>query len=137
MLFDTTPQAILTDTPEEVNIGSYMRGAWASFAKDPSRGLSIYEEGWPQFGTNEPSLIRLAYNNLTGTNLVQGNAMDQSCAGIPTVVSNSNKTTTASTTKPSATGSPTVVAQSLASSARLLYAWPALGVAAAVACVLA
>ena len=137
MLFNTTPQVIHTDTPEEVNIGNYMRGAWASFAKDPSGGLGTYEGGWPQFGTNELSLIRLAYNNLTGTNLVQGNAMDQSCTGIPTVASNSKKTTTTTTTTPSATGSPTAVAKGLASSARLLYAWPALGVAAAIACVLA
>lgn len=64
-------------TQAEISIGNYMRGAWAAFAKDPTNGLSKY--GWPTYNTSEDSLIRLAYNNLTGTNVINPYRYDADC----------------------------------------------------------
>ncbi|CAG8950196.1 hypothetical protein HYFRA_00008433 [Hymenoscyphus fraxineus] len=63
-------------TAEQVSIGDYMRGAWATFAKDPAKGLTNY--GWPAYGTGD-SLVRLGYNNLTGTNAVNPSVYDAEC----------------------------------------------------------
>jgi hypothetical protein len=78
-LFGTTPQDVVEDTPEQVDISKYLRGAWAAFAKDPEQGLLSYEGGWPQYSTNQDTLVRLAYNNQTGTNLARGNMYDEDC----------------------------------------------------------
>ncbi|EHL00500.1 putative Acetylcholinesterase 1 [Glarea lozoyensis 74030] len=67
VLFNTAP----TNPPaseEYVAVGNYMRGAWAAFAKDPVEGLTKY--GWPSYSSTSDSLVRLAYQNMTGTNAV-------------------------------------------------------------------
>jgi hypothetical protein len=84
-LFDTIPQTVDVNTPEETSIAAYLRGAWAAFAKDSINGLNEYEGGWPQYSTNGDSLIRLAYNNITGTNLIAGNYYDDGCPTYPVV----------------------------------------------------
>lgn len=74
MLFNTAPGAA---TPEQVSIGNYMRGAWATFAKDPTNGLTNY--GWPRYNTSQDTLIRLAYDNITGPNLINPLRYDADC----------------------------------------------------------
>ncbi|ETS75067.1 hypothetical protein PFICI_13551 [Pestalotiopsis fici W106-1] len=84
-LFDTIPQSVNVNTPEESSIAAYLRGAWATFAKDSAKGLSTYGSGWPQYSTEGDSLVRLAYNNITGTNLAAGNYYDDGCPEYPIV----------------------------------------------------
>lgn len=84
-LFKTIPQTVSVNTPEEESIAAYLRGAWATFAKNSASGLSDYQGGWPQYSTDGDSLIRLAYNNITGTNLVAGNFYDDGCPEYPVV----------------------------------------------------
>jgi len=36
---DMAVQNIVERTSEEENVGKYLRGAWAAFAKDPAEGL--------------------------------------------------------------------------------------------------
>lgn len=81
-IFDTLPTGlgIPPDTEAEISIRAYVQGAWAAFAKDPVYGLSNYEDGWPQYSPFVPSMIRLAYNNVTGTNLGLSNLYDSTCA---------------------------------------------------------
>ena len=79
MLFGTT---YLTgdNTAEESEIETYMQGAWAAFAKDPVNGLMTYEGGWPLYNPAEKSLVRLAFDNLVGTNLEFPEVYDEGCA---------------------------------------------------------
>ncbi|PBP27860.1 carboxylesterase [Diplocarpon rosae] len=76
MLFNTAPNSIPA-TAAQVSIGNYMRGAWAAFAKDPSNGLTNY--GWPRYDTSQDSLVRLAYDNVTGPNLINPYRYDADC----------------------------------------------------------
>jgi carboxylesterase type B len=80
-IWDTLPTGpgIGPDTGEEVAIRAYVQGAWAAFAKNPRSGLSTYEGGWPQYSPHEPTLIRLAYDNKTGTNLARPETYDSTC----------------------------------------------------------
>ena len=81
IIFNTTP----SDPPQtsaEIAIGSYMRGAWAAFAKDPVNGLKTYEGGWPQYQAGNETLIRLAYNNLTGPNPALPYMYDAGCSSV-------------------------------------------------------
>ena len=85
ILFDTSPSGagIPPNTPAEVAIGSYLRGAWAAFAKDPVNGLKSYGggngTGWPTYDPVGNSLIRLGFANQTGPNLALGDAYDAMC----------------------------------------------------------
>ncbi|KFZ08291.1 hypothetical protein V502_09444 [Pseudogymnoascus sp. VKM F-4520 (FW-2644)] len=74
-----TGPGIPPDTEEEVSIRKYVQGAWGAFAKSPSTGLTKYRGGWPQYSPFEPSLIRLAYNNVTGTNVASSGIYDEAC----------------------------------------------------------
>lgn len=64
---------------DEISMGKYMCGVWAAFAKDPTNGLSTYEDGWPIYNTSTETLIRPAYNNVTGTNLALPSLNDGLC----------------------------------------------------------
>ncbi|KAM0319905.1 hypothetical protein ACHAPQ_010180, partial [Fusarium lateritium] len=75
-LFDTVPQSPIPSTPEQIKVGDYIRGAWAAFAKDPKEGLLSYKEGWPKYLSIRETLVRLAFDNQSGRNLVQGNTYD-------------------------------------------------------------
>ncbi|TVY37926.1 Cholinesterase [Lachnellula subtilissima] len=76
IIFDTMPSDPAS-TPEEISISAYMRGAWAAFAKDPVKGLTTY--GWPSYDVSKDTLIRLAYDNITGTNAVNPAMYDANC----------------------------------------------------------
>ena len=116
ILFDTVP-ASPGPTQQEIQFANYMRGAWAAFAKDPVNGLNNYEGGWPQYNVSGDTLIRLAYNNLTGTNAVSPYLYDADCIFVnvsstnssatptlPNLASTVTATSTASSTKASGTG---------------------------------
>lgn len=78
ILFDTVPPTP-APTTDEISIANYMRGAWATFAKNPTKGLSTYGGGWPTYNASGETLIRLAYNNVTGTNLALPSLYDALC----------------------------------------------------------
>lgn len=104
ILFDTNI-ANPPDTTEQTAIGKYMRGAWAAFAKDPENGLTNY--GWPKYEPGKDTLIRLGYNNQTGTNLASPSLYDAECpkiiaASTGTNGSSSNYTGTSGTSSSSA-----------------------------------
>ncbi|KAK9788217.1 hypothetical protein AB5N19_02966 [Seiridium cardinale] len=84
-LFNQTPDNGIPNTLNQIAIGMYMRTAWASFAKDPAKGLLTL--GWPQYSTDGKTLVCLALNDTLGPNLDKGDAYDQSCLGIPNAVS--------------------------------------------------
>jgi hypothetical protein len=77
MLFNTAPNSPIPATTEQIAIGKYMRGAWAAFAKNPTSGLTAY--GWPRYDPAHDTLIRIAYNNLTGTNVINPKRYDADC----------------------------------------------------------
>ena len=74
IIFDTAPGS---STSEEVSIANYMRGAWAAFAKNPQKGLTTY--GWPEYDTKKDTLIRLAFGNITGPNVINPYRYDADC----------------------------------------------------------
>lgn len=80
-IFNTLPSGpgIPPDTDAEISIRKYIQGAWATFAKSPWSGLTSYEGGWPQYTPFEPSLIRIAYDNVTGTNVALSSQYDIVC----------------------------------------------------------
>lgn len=124
LLFDTIPESP-GSTQQEVQFANYMRGAWAAFAKDPVNGLNNYEGGWPQYDVSEETLIRLAYNNLIGTNAVSPYLYDADC--IPVNISSTN--TSIPDTIPNL-GS-TSMATSIATSTKVIGAGAATGSALA------
>ncbi|KAG9242147.1 Alpha/Beta hydrolase protein [Calycina marina] len=79
ILFNTQPA---NSTSEELNFAKYMRGAWATFARDPQKGLNSYGTGWPTYDPAYSTLIRLAYNGSTGTNLASAYDYDWYCVNV-------------------------------------------------------
>ncbi|KAH8588440.1 Alpha/Beta hydrolase protein [Bisporella sp. PMI_857] len=78
LIFGTT-FSTPNSTAEEIKFEDYIQGAWATFAKDPVNGLTTYEDGWPLYDPAKESLIRLAYDNLVGTNLASPEPYDAGC----------------------------------------------------------
>jgi len=76
IIFNTAPSTPPA-TEAEISIGNYMRAAWATFAKDPVNGLSNY--GWPKYDPSMDTLVRLAYDNITGPNLINPRRYDADC----------------------------------------------------------
>jgi len=114
IIFDTVP-ANPGPTADEISIANYMRGAWTTFAKDPAKGLLTYGEGWPTYNASGETLIRLAYNNVTGTNLALPSLYDALCIYANVSSTNSSAylsiptgaTSTAATSTPSGSGTAT------------------------------
>jgi cholinesterase len=98
ILFDNIPtgSGIPPNTPAEIAIGSYLRGAWATFAKDPVNGLKTYSggngTGWPTYRPRGDTLIRLAFANQTGPNLALGNSYDGECSSTFAIPANATVT---------------------------------------------
>jgi cholinesterase len=111
ILFDNaaTGQGVPNNTAAEITIGSYMRGAWATFAKNPTDGLTTYQDGWPMYDPGQATLIRLAFQNMTGNNLAVGTMYDGACQDIINVNVTGNSTAPSSTS-PSASASSTSAA---------------------------
>jgi carboxylesterase type B len=88
VLFDTAPVGggIPESTVQEVELGKYMRGAWAAFARDPVNGLKGYQGGWPLFDPEKETVIRLGYGNNTVMNLAFPGEYDAVCGSIFPVV---------------------------------------------------
>ena len=78
MLFGTVDERLVGNTKEEVSVGRYMRGVWATFAKDPKRGL-LREYGWPRYGGEGKTLARIGWEGRTGRNPVVGGLYDEGC----------------------------------------------------------
>ncbi|KAF2674205.1 alpha/beta-hydrolase [Microthyrium microscopicum] len=55
----------VASTPAEASISRYMNGAWAAFAKDPTKGLRGDYFEFPQYSPLTKSLILFAYDNRT------------------------------------------------------------------------
>lgn len=85
VLFGTN-QVVVPNTPDENTMGVFLRGMWASFAKNPVDGLGAFMGGVPQYSAGGSALIRLGLNNTIGLNLAVGNEFDADCAQIETVV---------------------------------------------------
>ena len=85
MIFNTAPGPA---TPEQISIGKYMRGAWATFAKDPTNGLTGY--GWPRYNVTQDTLVRIAYDNITGPNLINPRRYDADCVFVNVSSTDSN-----------------------------------------------
>lgn len=114
MIFNTAPSSIPA-TEEQISIGKYIRGAWAAFAKDPTNGLTAY--GWPRYDPSQDTLIRIAYENITGPNLINPRRYDADCplvnvsstddsVEIPTLPDAGATITPTGTGSPSQTGGP-------------------------------
>jgi hypothetical protein len=108
-LFNSTPLSIIPNTRGQDAIGKYLRGAWAAFANDPVNGLGAYDD-WPTYERHNETLIRLAYNDMTGINLTAGNHYDKPCRiggpggpGQPRFGTNASAVTTGSTSLPALT----------------------------------
>lgn len=85
VLFGTN-QVAVPNTREEDDLGTLLRGMWASFAKDPINGLGSFMGGVPQYSAGGNSLIRLGLNNTMGLNLALGNTFDANCAQMEATV---------------------------------------------------
>ncbi|KAI1614311.1 putative carboxylesterase [Exophiala viscosa] len=77
---DMDIQNVVQRTTPETAIASYIRGAWASFAKNPSSGLTAY--GLPRYNPLGSTLLRLAYNNQTGPNTAFPAQYDATCPAL-------------------------------------------------------
>jgi cholinesterase len=110
IIFDTAPGS---STSEEVSIANYMRGAWAAFAKNPQKGLTTY--GWPEYDTRRDTLIRLAFGNITGPNLINPYRYDADCVFVN--VSSTNASNYPALPDLGASVTPTPTASSSSSSA--------------------
>jgi carboxylesterase type B len=88
ILFNIPPSGagIPANTAAEIAIGTYLRRAWATFAKDPFNGLKTYSggngTGWPEYLPGGETLVRLAYQNQTGPNLALSELYDAPCSSI-------------------------------------------------------
>lgn len=76
LLFNTVPKNI-PSTAEENSTAQYIRGAWSKFAKDPHNGLTDF--GWPRYDPTQDTLVRIAYNNTDGPNLINPYRYDADC----------------------------------------------------------
>ena len=78
-IFGTLPN--VGGETNERKIAKYIRGAWAAFAKNPSEGLKCYggKAGWPEYGSEKETLIRLAWNDTVGISVVNPDVYDYVC----------------------------------------------------------
>lgn len=72
-------------TYQERAVGSYLRGAWSSFARCPSTGLTNY--GWPMYSNTTESVLQLGRNTTTMPyqllSLNSSSAFDGMCGSFP------------------------------------------------------
>ncbi|KAE8143623.1 Alpha/Beta hydrolase protein [Aspergillus pseudotamarii] len=68
-----------SSSPAEVAASKYIQGAWVAFAKDPWNGLNNY--GWPQFTSQNQSLVNLALDNRATATIGSAGKWDSYCRG--------------------------------------------------------
>ncbi|KAK2010867.1 carboxylesterase [Colletotrichum eremochloae] len=89
VLFDTSPQSPVASTPQQLEVGRYLRSAWAAFAKNPTSGLLQFNgnQTWPNYQLDTSNVNRIGFQDQTGTDLVLGSTFDVWCTlvGIPVV----------------------------------------------------
>lgn len=78
LLFGTESRRA-NSTGQENRFERYIQGAWAAFAKDPLHGLGRYEGGWSRYQEGRKSLVRLGWENRSGTNEVKPEVYDGAC----------------------------------------------------------
>ncbi|KAF2140431.1 uncharacterized protein K452DRAFT_335591 [Aplosporella prunicola CBS 121167] len=71
----------IPDTKEETEMQALMMKAWATFAANPTSGLTT-ELMWPQYDRKANSLIRLGYNNTPTAEFISPTVYDSGCAGL-------------------------------------------------------
>lgn len=117
VIFGTWPtgNSLPAVTDAEASIGAYMRGAWAAFAKDPANGLSNYQGGWPKYSPSGNTLVRLAYNNITGTNLGMAADYEATCKTTFAFNGTTSGNSTLGTSTGTSTSSPAIASKTAAS----------------------
>lgn len=94
LVFGTLPAAgggVPNVTDQELAVAQYIRGAWGAFAKNPGSGLDSY--GWPRYSpAANNTLVRLAYNNQSGTNVGDQRVYDAGCGSVFAVNGTGNGT---------------------------------------------
>ncbi|TQS35106.1 hypothetical protein Golomagni_04482 [Golovinomyces magnicellulatus] len=76
LLFNVLPETS-PSTLFESRTADYMRGAWSTFAKNPTSGLTTY--GWPVYDPTKDTLIRIGSENIDGPNLINPYRYDADC----------------------------------------------------------
>ncbi|RKF72381.1 Acetylcholinesterase [Golovinomyces cichoracearum] len=76
ILFNVFPETS-PSTLYESRTADYMRGAWSTFAKNPTTGLTEY--GWPVYDPTKDTLIRIGSENIDGPNLINPYRYDADC----------------------------------------------------------
>ncbi|CEL06392.1 hypothetical protein ASPCAL07497 [Aspergillus calidoustus] len=71
----------VADSSYEAKAGAYMRDAWATFAKDPSKGLREKLK-WPTYHPLTPSLVQLSLNRQTKASFTYNWRTDALCGAI-------------------------------------------------------
>jgi len=68
------------NTAAEDSIIALLQGAWATFAKNPTSGLSSAPFNWPLYSPSTTSLVRLGFNNESTASFVAPSTFDDGCA---------------------------------------------------------
>jgi cholinesterase len=68
----------LPNTKKENKHMEYQMRAWGAFVNDPESGLSDVM-GWPEYGSEKKSLVRLAYEGRAGADFVRPDVYDREC----------------------------------------------------------
>jgi len=65
------------DSPEQAKVVKDTMHAWATFAKDPQKGLSGL--GWPVYDESKDTLVRIGYHNASALNVAKAAEYDAVC----------------------------------------------------------
>lgn len=78
MVFGTGRDVSLVQNSEQEDaVSAYMMGAWASFARDPARGL--LDRGWPRYDPAGDTLVQLALNGGSEVRFADPGVFDGPC----------------------------------------------------------
>ncbi|KAH6617468.1 Alpha/Beta hydrolase protein [Chaetomium tenue] len=78
VLFGTVDGSVVGEVEGQREVGGYMRGAWAAFAREPWGGLEG-GGGWPRYVAGEETLVRLGWEGKPGASVVRGDFYDDGC----------------------------------------------------------
>ena len=81
MLFGNSGDVSGIETSEEQGrLTRWIQGAWAAFARDPTRGLEGF--GWRRWEEGEETVARLGYGNSDVVDFVRGEVYSGECEGV-------------------------------------------------------